>query len=122
MITEVEAVFNSRPLTYVKQRCRRAIDPLTLILMLGYRVMSPPDDFTVHCDDPYFNESPDSPNHRFKHLLTFTQKFLNRWRKEYLTELRELQCTVLAWRKVSDIANNGEVVVIHDESLPKRQW
>ena len=69
-----------------------------------------------------FNESPDSLNCRFKHLLIITQKFWNRWRKEYLTELRESHRTLLARRKASNVVKDGEVVVIHDENLPRGQW
>ena len=97
-------------------------EPLTPShLMLGYRVLSLPDFPSIDFDDPDFNESPDNLNRRFRHLLTITQKFWNRWRKEYLTELRESHRTLLARRKAPDVVKNGEVVVIHDESLPRGQ-
>ena len=105
VVTEVEAVLNSKPLTYMSSEdVEESLIPSHL--MLGYQVMSLPDNLTVHFDDPDFNESPDSLNRRFKHLLTVTQKFWNRWRKEYLTELRESHRTLLAWRKASDVVKN----------------
>ena len=121
VVTEVEAVLNSRPLTYVSSEDLE--EPLTPShLMFGYRVMSLPDPPVVDLDDPEFNKSPDSLNCRFKHLSIITQKFWNRWRKEYLTELRESHCTLLARRKASNVVKDGEVVVIHDENLPRGQW
>ena len=121
VVTEVEAVLNSRPLTYVSSEDME--EPLTPShLMIGYRVMSLPDPPTVDSDDPNFDESPDSLKGRFKHLLIVTKRFWNRWRKEYLAELRESHRTQLARRKADDIVKNGEIVVIHDESLPRGQW
>ena len=121
VITEVEAVLNSRPLTYVSSE--DVEEPLTPShLMLGYRVLSLPDLPTTDFDDPDFDQSPDSLNRRFRYLLTITQKFWNRWRREYLTELKESHRTLLARKKTSNVVNDGEVVVIHDESLPRGQW
>ena len=72
VVTEVEAVLNSRPLTYVSSE--DVEEPLTPShLMFGYRVISLPDPPTVDLDDPEFNESPDSLKRRFKHLLIITQ-------------------------------------------------
>ena len=118
VVTEVEAVLNSRPLTYVSSE--DVEEPLTLShLMLGYRVMSLADHSNVNLDDPDLYESPDSLNRRFKHLATIMKKFWSRWRKEYLTDLREAYCTLLAKRKTSDVVKNGEVVVVHDDNLSR---
>ena len=121
VVTEVEGVLNSRPLTYLSSE--DVEEPLTPShLMIGYRVMSLPDLPAVDFDDPTFNASPDNLRGRFKHLLIVTQRFWTRWRKEYLTELRESHRTLLARRKAADVVKNGEIVVIHDESLPRGQW
>ena len=116
VVTEVEAVLNSRPLTYVSSE--DVEEPLTPShLMHGYRVMSLPDHSNVNLDDPDFYESPDSLNRRFKHLATVMKKLWSQWRKEYLIDLRESHRTLLAKRKTSDIVQNGEVVVVHDDII-----
>ena len=121
MVTEVEAILNSRPLTYISSK--DVEEPLTPShLILGYQVMSLPDHSNVNLDDPDFFESPDSLMHQFKHLATIMKKFWSEWRKEHLTDLRKSHCTLLAKRKTSVGIKNGKVVVVHDDNLSRGQW
>ena len=121
VVTEVEAVLNSMPLTYMSSE--DVEEPLTPShLILGYRVMSLPNHSNVTLDDPDFYESPDNLNRQFKHLATIMKKLWSQWRKEYLTDLRESHRTLLAKRKTSDVVKNGELVVVHDDNLSRGQW
>ena len=63
VVTEVEGVLNSRPLTYVSSE--DVEEPLT-------PSHDPP---IVDFDDSTFNELPDNLRGQFKHLLIVTQRF-----------------------------------------------
>lgn len=85
--TEIEAVLNSRSLSYVSSE--DLAEPITPShLLLGHRVLSLPDP--IVSDDVDYNESPrDIITRRMKHLLNLSQHFWRRWKKEYLIELRD---------------------------------
>ena len=77
--------------------------------------MSLPD--TSVPDDPDYTSTPEALTHRMKHLLKTLTRFWNRWKKEYLLELREFHRT----RTQGGINYNvtkGEVVTVYDEGHP----
>jgi len=86
---EVEAIVNSRPLTYVS--LDDAEEPLTPShLLVGRRLLSLPDDLcTVDKDDEDFTTTEDTLRRRAKHLNNVVNHFWNRWTKEYLQELHD---------------------------------
>lgn len=57
---------------------------------------------------------------RQKHLNLVIDHFWNRWRREYLTELREHH----RGRKESETRRikQGDVVCIHENSVPRQNW
>ena len=59
-----------------------------------------------------------------KHLSSTVNHFWNRWRSEYLSELREAHYH--STRKTPDRKHPGlsvgEVVIVHDERLPRGFW
>lgn len=84
LIIEVEAVLNSRPLAYLSSE--DVEEPLTPShLLVGYRILTLPDP-TIP-DDPDY--SPEGMTRRMSHLSRVLKHFWNRWKKEYLLELRE---------------------------------
>ena len=116
LVTEVEAVLNSRPLTYVSSE--DAGEPLTPShLLVGYRIMTLPDP-SVPDDSDY---SPGTLTRRMNHLAKTLGRFWKRWKKEYLLELREFHRT----RSKEGIAytlERGEVVTVYDEGHPRGLW
>ena len=89
-IVEVEAVINSRPLTYVATD--NLDEPLTPShLLTGCRILSLPD-YLCHKPEEE-NETPDIGHsqltRRACHLNNTLDSFRRHWRKEYLLELRE---------------------------------
>ena len=104
LVIEVEAVLNSRPLTYVSSE--GAEEPLTPShLLVGYRIMTLPDP-SVPDDSDY---SPGTFTRRMNHLAKTLGRFWKRWKKEYLLELREFHCTQ-AKGGIAYTLERGEVV------------
>ena len=75
IVTEVEAVLNSRPLSYVSMDDLDEPLPPSHLLR-GYRVLSP-----TLSEDPDYDESANDLNRRMKHLLKTCEKFWKRWKK-----------------------------------------
>ena len=87
-IVEVEAVINSRPLSYVSME--DLDEPLTPShLLTGQRNLSLPDHL---CRDPgqeVIDVEPSTLTKRARYLNNTVNQFWKRWRKDYLLELRE---------------------------------
>ena len=115
LVTEVEAVLNSRPLTYISSEDTE--EPLTPShLLVGYRILSLPDPL-VPDDADYSSET---LTHRRRHLLKTLGNFWRRW-KEYLLELREFHRTRVR-RGTTYNLKKGEIVKIYDEGHPRGLW
>ena len=104
LITEVEAVLNSRPLTYVSSEDVQ--EPLTPShLLVGYRLLTLPDHPTL--EDPDYSHK--GLAHRANHLSRTLQHFWNRWKKEFLLELREFHRT-REEKGSTYLVNEGDIV------------
>ena len=116
LVTEVEAVLNSRPLTYVSSEDTE--EPLTPShLLVGYRILSLPDPL-VPDDADYSSET---LTHRRRHLLKTLGNFWRRWKKEFLLELREFHRTRVQMGTTYNL-KKGEIVTIYDEGHPRGLW
>ena len=121
-VTEVEAIINSRPLSYVTPEDLE--EPLTPShLLVGRRVLSLPDDLSYRGEitDTEFELTPNSISRRVKYLNNVLNQFWRRWRNEYLLELRN------AHRHNQDSSDEveiaiGDLVLVHDESQPRGFW
>ena len=115
VITKIEAVVNCRPLCYLySDEVDEVLTPSHLIhgrRLLSRRKMLPSE---------IYDESPSTLNNRMNYLNTLLLHYENRWKKEYLTELREFQ------KKNDSVplkqVQVGDVVLISDEDLPRTRW
>ena len=87
-VTEIEAIINSRPLSYLTPDDQE--EPLTPSrLLIGRRVLSLPDNLSYkgEPEDSDFQMSADDLLRRVKHLNNTLNQFWRRWRHEYFIEL-----------------------------------
>ena len=112
VLTEIEGTLNSRPLTY-QYDLEESLTPSHL--MFGHRLT--PLSFDV--ETPVDVDSSDKLCKRFLYLSRKLTHFWNRWRREYLTNLREQH-------KLKNFAPNkvaeGDVIQVHDENTKRGQW
>ena len=91
VVTEVEITLNSRPNSYVSSDDLE--EPLTPShLLVGHWLLRLPDPLCAKDLDPTYGEQQPlsfSLTRRMKYLGATLSHFWRRWRREYLTELRE---------------------------------
>ena len=117
-VTEVEAIINSRPLSYLSPDDLE--EPLTPShLLTGRRVLSLPDNLSYQgeIEDSDFQISANDLSRRVKHLSNTLNQFWRHWRHEYLVELRESHRHNNSAPTGTKIAV-GDLVMVHNE---KRQ-
>ena len=115
ILTEIEGVLNSRPLTYGNEELGEPVTPAHL--MIGHRILDRPNPVEF----PGFKDvKRDDVTRRARHLLTVSNHFRSRFRREYLTELREHQNTKRP--KSGEKVRVGDVVTIFEEKLPRQSW
>ena len=118
-VVEVEAVLNSRPLTYVSMD--DVEEPLTPSHFLnGRRIWSLPDH-TCHGREKDPESGPAVLTKRMRHLHHLLDQFWIRWRKEYLLELRESHRHHHGSNHPSEVSV-GDVVMVHSTDQPRGFW
>ena len=114
IICEIESVVNSRPLCYdYDDSIREVITPSHLLL--GRRVLTKLDsDFNKN------NMDCNALSRRVHYLQTLIFHYWNRWRREYLSELRERHklTNVIPDRLIK--LNKG--IIIEETHVPRSRW
>ncbi len=88
IVIEIEGVLNTRPLTH--QYPEDLTTPLTPAhLIMGRRIIQLPVDFGSDMNDRDFNDNDDHIRRRSKHLTKLLKHYWQRWKREYLVNLRE---------------------------------
>ena len=121
-VVEVEAILNSRPISYVSANDLE--EPLTPShLMVGRRLLSLPDNLYYERSDIDYSPriTPEVFTRRMKYLNVLLDQFWKRWTTEYLVSLREIH-NVTRKRNSSIQITKGDVVIVHDERKPRRFW
>lgn len=124
-LAEIESVINSRPLSYISTDDIE--EPLTPShLIVGRRILNLPDNLSHMWDleDTEFTLDSDQATNRVKHLNNILNHFWNRWRREYLSELREVHSNTAKKHPNSDNSQIaiGDIVIVHDDHLPRGLW
>ena len=122
-LTEIEAILNSRPLTYPYTDINEG-PPLTPANFLcGHRLINLPETSDDE-DDGEYSPQPQSAedlSKRDKHRQKMLQSFWKQWQREYLTGLREQHSSRGKPPLSGETVLEGKVVLIHD-NRPRNQW
>ena len=114
VLVEVEGTLNSRPITYeYDETSEEVLTPFHLLF--GRRVKTMPD-MVVEDEE----EGENKYTRSFRYLSVRLAHFWNRWRREYLTDLREFHRN-----KVSESAKSmrvGDVVTVYEENKKRGDW
>ena len=119
LLTEVEAVINARPLTYVYDDEESVSYPLTPSDLIYGRRITALNPNSQHYE---ITSTYNSLTKRLKHHRHLLSQFTRRWRNEYLTSLRDQvamgssACDVNAKFKV------GDVVILKNDSVARAFW
>ena len=118
-IVEIEAIINSRPLSYVSSDdTEELLTPSHLLV--GCRILILPNNLNyLELDD--FKVSDVSVQRRAKHLNRILNHFWRRWSKEYLLKLRESHRHQYPRKSCSSISV-GDIVIVHDQDHPRGFW
>lgn len=110
LLTEIEAMINGRPLTYLSSD-GRDLEPLT------------PNHILLGCACP--NTSPGrfvdkevNSRRRWRQTQTIVDQFWRRWRKEYLPTLFPRQ----KWHQETRQMKVGDVVLMQEANAPRGFW
>ena len=110
-LIEVEGTLSSKPLTYIYDEVEN--DVLTSNhLMFGRRLSLIPDKTSHKIEE---NDAT-KVKRRFRHLPKLRVRFWERWRKEYLTNLREHDHRSKREKRDSFV-KKGDVVLVFDANL-----
>ncbi|MCP3666691.1 MAG: hypothetical protein GY696_30035 [Gammaproteobacteria bacterium] len=126
MVTEVEAVVNSRPLVYVRSELedRWTLSPVDFlgVTKVGVPVFEP-----ENIEDPNYEEkvtSAEKLGKKWKQSLSNHDHFWQCWRDHYLLSLRERKQVDLKQRRVRVAIQPsiGDIVLIQEPNLPRGCW
>ena len=116
VLAEIESTVNSRPLTYQYDDLVEALTPSHL---LCGRRLSPLSENIDTSFDEAENELQSNMTKRFLYLSRKLNHFWNRWRKEYLVDLREFH--KLKDARVANISK-GDLVLIQEDNVKRGHW
>ena len=117
LLVEVERVINSRPITYVYDDKEAVSNALTPSYLINGRSIS-----TIpNCQNYDVVSTNQTLTRRSRHHRQLLQQFLKRWRRDYLSSLRESHKTKSRQDKKLDISV-GDIVILKNDSTSKNFW
>ena len=111
LLTEAEAIVNSRPLTTENLNDPDAppITPSQQLTLKTKIALPPPGVFQkehIYC------------RKRWKTVQYLANEFWRRWRKEYLVTLQHRQ----KWLKEKRNMKGGDIILLKEDNLPRNEW
>ena len=108
VVTEVEKLVNSRPLTHVGGDEEPSECPLTPAMLIG--------DVWGECPYVSIDGKEKSASARFKHLKTLQEHLARRWESEYVTQLRQFN------NRKGATVHEGDVVLVVNDMKKRADW
>lgn len=123
LIVEVEAILNTRPLTYVNSDEYQVVRPIDFILPTSF-LMLPNYDLNR---DEFIPHQPNTKSRFIEYCSNATKssdKFWETWRNEYLISLRKLTQTEHNSPRNAEkrIPIEGEIVLLNEPEIPRGLW
>ena len=120
VVVEIESMLNDRPLTYVSSDL---LDPQPMTpshLLYGRRIQQAPHPIADQEElaDPSVVHGKDLRKQVDK-LTQLIEHFTSRWKREYLTSLREFHKVS---RRGSTQLIRRDVVIVHEDNTPRLHW
>ncbi|XP_078051981.1 uncharacterized protein LOC144478135, partial [Augochlora pura] len=110
LITEIESVLNSRPLTPISS------DPNDLlVLTLGHFLIG---ESLTCVREQDFRSTACNRLSCWQHIQKIKQHFWTRWHREYLNELTNRN----KWANGSHSIKEGTIVLLREDHVPSMQW
>ncbi|XP_071150257.1 uncharacterized protein [Mytilus edulis] len=118
ILTEIEAIINDRPLTYVSPNIEDE-EPLTPSHLLYGRIITLTPYPQPNIEYIAVNSGKQELHKHLNKQLSLMEHFWNRWKSEYITTLREFHCQTGNNLQTIQV---GDVVQVQDNKLPKNRW
>ena len=115
VLAEVEAVINSRPITFIYSKPAEGSILTPAHFLVGKRLTTLPDGAITAVQ-----AGRDELTRRFEFRTKLINGFWSRWKREYLLQLKSAH-TVNQPKKVQFVSV-GDVVLLGEEKLPRQQW
>ena len=116
LLIEIESIINGRPLTYIFDDSEGISYPLTPAhLLYGRRLVTSPS--ATHFEIISTNRSLTRQAKNQRYLLS---QFVNRWKKDYLLNLREFR--VVKLKGQGCCVKVGDIVLLKDENVRRVFW
>lgn len=116
LLHEVEAVVNSRPLTFIHSDPEEPSALTPGHLLIGRNLTALPEVRVAA--SPHHQKASDV-NKRWIYRQRLADMFWRRWRKEYLLELRSAHQSK---PDKTSIVSKGDIVIVHEDKLPRHLW
>ena len=122
LLTEIEAVLNTRPLTPVEADSFKVLRPIDFIA--PHAQVGVPRFEADTVDSDYFPVETTSSKltTMLKSGIDALERFHQEWKQTYLPALRQLAAFKHSDKGVKRFPKEGELVLIEDESLERAQW
>ena len=122
LLKEVEAIMNSRPISYVYDDVNEGQAITPSLLLCGKDLTQLPPDMFIY---KFERKNPQTCRERLKYLEKIRKYFETRWKKDYLLELEERRKHLRRGKEVRE-ARVDDIVLVKEGGdlvkLPRTRW